>query len=532
MAGRSQVVCIGPKVFVFPSHGRRLYDVHMTVAPVWDAPSNEVFDRAPPFVVFQMDEEGNTIMDMNVLSVVEQCRFQEGRIVAVPWTAVLKWAGMCTHDKGVLFLRNLTLGSCKKELRKKPRKKRRLGVNLEDIAPLMCSGMRHGANTGSSTILTMGMVDLDYYKSTGLVLCTRCEVTDRTWSADGFLNLVTAKAVLNHMERDPDYDHLIDALLALGEISWREICFFRFGEVGLTCIPETFQLTLDCLFNNGVQFQRLIPILKQNYKHFGLASAVIFEAVIHAALNYRFFGIVGLVAPTMAVLLQNVNLKYDDGPFFTTKTNFELVVVSVFSPEKVASIFRDPGRRVAAYIHVFAMECDRLTIPGVQSVKVDDLILHPPSFNATLVLWPANSFTRSELETLFEFPNALILAGIPYLVPDRALNGLIFTDLIETLPYTYLGPNHAYSRELDQYPCKAIPITFFPSNRNVKLYCPVYEIDKELYFDRMLFTNLLSQTTFSKDRISVLPGPLLSPSLLAVVRSSKHVRPSHRERRL
>ena len=376
------------------------------------------------------------------------------------------------------------------------------------------------------------MVDRPYYERTGLVLCTRCEVTARTWSADGFLNLVTAKPVLKHMERDADYSHLIDALLLLAEISWREICFFRFGEVGGTSVPENFQLTLECLFNDGVDFRRLIPVLKQNYKHFGVASAAIFETLIHAALNYRFFGIVGLIAPTTAILVEPIVLKFDDA--FTTgkKTNFELVVVSVFSPEKVASIFRDPGRRVAAYIHVFALECDRLTIPGVQSVSMDDLNLYPPPSNATLVLWPANTFSRTEFETLFELPNALILAGIPYLVPDRILHGLIFTDLIETRPYTYLGPNHSYSRELDQYPCKPIPITFFPSNRNVKLYCPVYEIDKELYFDRMLFTNLLSQTSFSKDHISVLPGPLLSPSLLAVVRGSRHIRPSHRERRL
>lgn len=532
----SNIVCVGSKALVYPHcEGRTHLRVSRKIVALSPIPAGDIFLNAPPFVVFVMDREGTTPIDAIVLNMIDDCRFDDGRLVAVPWTWVLHWAHFSTGDRGNLFLEKLTLGTNKKELRPKARKRKRVAP-LEDVVTLSCSSIRHASICATSRILTMAMVDRAFYEETGVILCKRCNHTMRQWSGDGFLNLATVRPVLNHMERDPEIVHLIDMLLQMCMITVDMVGYYRFGDIRLGRVPLDFRLSLDGLFHDQrIQLGRLLPLVSTSWRLFNLHSSVELEIAVHAALHYRIFGRAAMKsdAPAYLTIAEYIpNNVFSISDFLPLPSNIEVIVVSVFSPALVKSIFQDTCRRVVSYTHVYALETDRLDIPGVDSISVSRL----ESINktATIVVWPANTFTVAEISTIYRLRQPVILAGTPYLVPDRDLTGLFFTDLVEHLSVDgtvrRIGPDDAVARFIDVYPSKPISTHYFPPDRAFRLYCPVYEENENIYFDRVLLTGLIANSSYNFKNVSILPGELIATTLLATAVSGKHVRVSHRVR--
>lgn len=525
------VVCIGSKTLLFPHGEGRTHLTtsrkKITVSPI---AAREIFENAPPFVIFTVDDLQP--IDATVLNMIDDCRFVNKKLVAVPWKWILHWAHCSTMDMGKVFLTKLTLGTDKKQLRPKTRKQKRVQP-FEELSVYSCTSLRHESICASSRILTVDKVDRVFYDETGVIVCLRCNKTMREWSGDGYLNLVTVKPILNHMEREPSIVHLIDMILDLSTVTLDRVGFLRFGDISLKHFPADFQVSIRGLFYDpAIVLGRLILQMSTCWRFFELESTIELEILVHAALHFRIFGRVELIS--VHALSQHLPIETFIPPFENLK-NVEIVVVSVCSPQLIVSLFRDTQRRVVSYVHVYFYEKHRLDVPGVESISFS--CLQNINNSATIVVWPANTFTVSELSLVIQRPQPVILAGTPFLVPNRDLYGLFFTDLVEYYsmnekPFTYLGPPDPIAKYLDTYPVRPIPIyhPLFCTDRAIRLYCPTYEINGIVYFDRVLLTGLLANLHYSSlKNVSILPGELIAPTLLATAVSGKYVVVSHRE---
>ena len=531
----SSVVCIGSKALFYADSRTKIKVSRKNVRPCPIAAA-AIFADAPPFVVFHLDQTGKFAIDANVLSMVDQCRFESGRLTKVPWSWILQWAHISTPDKGQLFLERLTLGTNKSILRPIARKRKNV-PSMDELVSFTCSEKRHVANCATSTVLTRKMVDRDFYESTGVILCLRCNRTRHEWSGDGYLNLARIRPILNHMDRDPEIAHLVEMLLILSNLTMDTIGFFRFGNILRKQVPADFKLSLRGLFHDpDIQLGRILPTLATSWQLFGLKSGTELDLFLHAALHFRIFGNVEplVVHPILQSFQLPAQMNWAIREFANLPVHIELIAVSVFVPDLVKTIFRDPLRHVVSYVHVYALDTDRLEIPGIESVCVRDLASIAPS--ATIVVWPAHTFTAEELGQVCHLQQAVILAGTPYLVPDRELHGLFFTEMVDrfcgNVRFKVLASTEPVAKLFDTYPCLPIPVNhpLFYTDRICRLYCPSYTENGEVYFDRILLTGLLANSNYNIKNVSFLPGELIATTLLATAVSGKHVRVSHRDR--
>jgi hypothetical protein len=545
------VICIGSKAYTYTTCESRLKVARKNTAL---ATYGAVFVDAPPMVVFSMNREGK-IVDATVAAMIDLCRFENGKLVAVPWSWILQWAHIATDDKGLLFLSRLTFGTDKKALKPAARKRKKV-VPFDEITTFTCSGNRHASICATSPVLTRGMVDQAFYEETGVVRCLKCQHTMREWSGDGFVNLTTLRAVLNHMERDPAILHLIEMMQVLSSTSLDSIHFFRFGQLSLKKVPADFKLSVWGLFEDpSLVLARLLPVLGASWKLFQVKNCKELEMLVHAALHYRIFGHVELNSCLCRVIQEHTEKTPELSMKLASTLNdkvkailgnpaIEIISVSVFAPHLVQTIFRDPERRVISYVHVYAIEGGQIDVAGVKSIFYGDFVCdfekpaleRQVSRDATLVVWPANTFSVSEIEYLCSLGQPVILAGTAYHVPERELHGLLFTALVE-MAATHtklktLSPSDPVAILLNTFPSKDIPVKHvcFPTDRPFQLFCPSYEKNGIFYFDRVLLTGLLASSGYMFKNISILPGDLIATTLLATAVSGKHVRVSHRER--
>jgi hypothetical protein len=477
--------------------------------------------QPPPFVAFTLD--GDRVIDRTVIG-VDKFRYSEGKLKGVPWKVVFKWASQATPDHGKKFLAQLTLGNkngLKVKLKTEKKTNRPPFHDLPAIST--CSCPMHRAYCGTSPIVPSHLMDEASYLA-GQLICSRCKLNTTEWSRDGYLNLASAKPLLLHMVRDPDYNDLLDTLLALENVTIDQVNGYKYTSPMVE--PATFSsLTVAHLFDGTYDIVRVFNNPKACVDF--LLKPAEMERILHAAINYRLFG-----RASMIKLKGKSKKMLDLAPYMPvvqepTGKEFDYVVVSVFS-RNISKLFRDNLFNASAYIHVFGQWGGGfIDQPGVVSLPLAEFLLLPPS-GATVVAWPSQFLSMAELHDLAGCVNRVILAGTPFVIGDGPCRGQFFTSQIQKgKECTYLESFQAtnpIARLFETFPAEPLSSThpLLCETTHTRIQCPVYLEDEKLYYNRFLLTTLIYYSP-NPFRLSIVAGPLVASSLSGTALCSRHV---------
>ena len=469
----------------------------------------------PPFVCFTF-ATATAVLGAEVR--LENTQFNaDHEVEAIPWKLILKWIELMVPRQSAFFLQQLTLAYPKTELTPQgPTRKRK----QEELIPV-CTYRRHQAVTGRPTTITSQNIDTAFYTKHGVVMCLTCTDHMEKNSLDGFLHKKHALSLLQHMKTAlaPKFARVVEVLIEAFACTRGNLMFYEhvrpifWEELSPAEVKQAQAQFIygaaSTLLAPGLQLTKILA--KKKTRDFGLAGTKQNEIRLFFQMLalYRVFG-KEVVLPQIA-LKKLTPLKVD-----VDAECVRLVVVSVLDPSLVANTFRETAWTAAAYAHVYVHPSEKLAIPGVASVQLQNAAAFKLEHSqTTLVLWPAHCCTVKELNTVAAFGTKtvpVILAGTPHVVSPRA-ETYGFTALFDTArPFTFYGPETGLSKLLEGVnPPLPIPVSVLSTPKHTYLSCPVYSEEGKMYYHRSLFLTLLSNFPY-KDRISslvtVVPGPL------------------------
>lgn len=498
--------------------------------------------NTPPFVAVTVNAD-NHVISTHILPLIESFRYDEaGQITGIPWKIVLKWAALTTLDGGVMFLEHLTVNTLKTQLCKgilgRARKRVKTELSFSEFcssqASCKCTGRNHNAVCGTSPIILSKDIDEATYSKTHKIVCKRCVRNAFAWSSDGFFNREHADALLNVLPNPEQYSDVVKALRIVFQSTKDTITFYRCMD------PSKFKSPADVasrLFNFKFSLETLLEDWISVYSLLNAKNALAVcmkvspaEALlaIDAVLCYQLFGSVELLGKCSPFKLKLAAIL----PTRTYKINtsrIELVVVPVLDPSCAALIFKSTTRRVKHYTHTYNNVKDQLYIPGVPSIAFDQLSQHLDlQLDTTVVVWPAHTFTGTQLEALLEITtNNFILSGVSYVVAETPTYGQVFTRLLEEgVPFTSVVPPALRILHEDTYPLAPIAPSIFPVAKMINLLCPVFKNNtQDFYYRFTLSTLLYRQYPFPFQRYGLQPGPLAVELDIDRVTQSKTVCP-------
>lgn len=530
---------IGTQTFEYNTHldlteAKAVYTPRSTESPPWP--------NMPPFVVLGCLPGEKRVAYVSVLPQVKKFRYDgAGQVVGIPWKLVLKLATLTMDDHGARFFEHLTVGTQKKKLRQgslpPAQKRRKVSESFASVvakaSTFTCTGTQHRVVCGTSNTMLSEFLDEITYTNTGKTVCTKCARNAYAWSNDGYLNRKHAEALLNALPSSPAYTDIVLALRLLFASSKDSLAFY-------TCVNplkvadaftvanklDGFAFTLSTLLEDWLDASALFDDPQLLASHLDLTKAE-FSLAVEAIACYQLFGSVKLQGQSTPFKARLANLL-PARTYTLNVSRLELVVVPVLDPFCVVDLFQSDSRRVECYLHVYKHAKDRLDIPGVISIPLHDLSTHLQRHkNATVVAWPAHSFTAAQLTTLINDPTfSFILAGIPYVVADTPSYGQVFTCLLEQeFPFTSLVPSSLKQLQEHVSPPKAkIPPSVFPGKKLINLSCPVYQhAGQDFYYRYTLSTLLHRHAPFENHKYGLVPGPLIAKTPLDKVLQSRNI---------
>jgi len=478
-----------------------------------------------PLVEFKVDEANGKVLTAAVK--LQSVVFEEDNSVrAIGWHVIMQWLRKLVGNESSKFLQKLTLSYPMKEFLvhggiKNKKKKTDLEKHLKSLVSIQCEHSRHAGMSGKPTTILRAEVDERFFERNGQVYCQVCTLNMRETSLDGFLYKDHVLPLLLHLEKSMEEKYLpCVALLKDAFYTTRDqVLFYQHNSVWDSAIfPQ-----LDYKYNDpqsllltGVQLFRVVA--NRTWADFGIhhKNQKNVRQFFQCLAKYRVYGLAEFQAlPFLPPCFKSLETKKSE----LSMTAFRLVVISVFEPSLVMSIFREAGN---GYAHVYKNSIDKLMVPGVDSVSIHDVASYKATHPLrTLVAWPAHFFSFLELtilETYGSLACPVILAGTPYVVGNEVMQGQCFTSMVDQgHPVTFYNPTTpvalTLSRQIEggTYPLQPIPITYLSSPRHTQLKCPTYmENEQEYYHHSLLFT-LLSKLSHSPQMLSSLtlvPGPL------------------------
>ena len=507
------ILCIGDKTYYYPFDNSLRGAKSIQAAPM---NAKTIFKvNIPPFVLTYFEEEN--CVNVSVLSIVDKFLYDEdGMVTSIPWTFILRWLNIGTTDQGKLFLQHLALGTEKKKLQKKPtsaKLKVPLSRLLSTATTFLCTCPRHNFLCDTPANILPKDIDTDHYHLFYKVVCRRCAINLKEWSANGFLRSSHARRALLALERLPAYSHLIDALLMVVNCSKSKINFYRYASISsILTYDGEIELDIKALFTGNISLARVLVGKWQDFSK-SFSTRKQFEIGFHGAVAYRLFGQVNFRKES-TLISECLSYAVPIKKVASIKPIF--CVISVLEKNGLQLVLADPLRR-ANYIHVG----NNLNLPGILSVKIDqvkDYLQQNP--DSTVVSWPAHELSAFEFNFLCDLDVPVLLAGTPFVLTDKETYGQPFTKYIqEGGAFSYYGPvTHPMKNFFDTYPASLkIPITHpFFHNDGMIMTCPALDG----MYNRFLLTTLYYS---SKILISVIPGPLQVVPLATIALLSAHL---------
>lgn len=526
--GLSSILCIGPEVY--RRSRTKKFELYSSLSVSFFIDIG--LPAPPPFIEFTFDDERQTIVGAKIGPFVGNVKFdKDGKIVAIPWATVVHWSNLASGKNSSKFLQNLTVAGTKSKTdlcRREPKKRKRDCISYENFIieqqTATCEHDRHRSLTSTSELVLSTCIDKAYYtESCGGIVCTRCVLNIQAWSGDGYLYASHARPLLNHLKNSGKnlFPVTVEALLLAFETTKDHFMFYTYNRFNLDLKPWTIS---DFKFGNltsllaSIQMQHVLKY--GNPSDFGLSKKGLKEAAAIVS-KYKITGTYTIAdlqkihGITDAQITEFTSHAIVQQPFQeVSNPKLFLVVISVLDPSLVRLIFSESKYAAKLFVHVYRRKEDILNIPGVESVDIKHLAPYLlENLQATIVAWPVNFFTKKEITYLCSLSQQVILAGIPYVVPEHALYGQGFLELLDQgHPYTFYGPGTDLSKSLGegQFPAPEIPITVLSKPKHTTVLCPTYKKNEKLYFQRHLLFTLLFKYPYNIDKsLTVEPGSLI-----------------------
>ena len=528
------VVCVGGQVFQRRQYAPGFVRSKFRVDEIWA--------DAPPFIEFTVDASDGTILATKLLPCTGKLTFDpDGSISSIPWKVVIDWINISTVRNSAAFLQYLTVSVPKKELcahRPKKRKQER-HVFSELVAgkqTLFCSHVKHETYSTKSRTTLIKNIDVDSYENRGEIVCTQCISSLQKWAGDGLFHRSQATPLIKHAQQRTDamYAEELTMLAAVFQLSRDDLMFYKYNtflvprELARRDLFKYGEPTM--LFSNGINLQDILQ--KNEFRMFGCISSKEFRQVARAVANYKLYGkgyrdLKLELRAELAACMNRMGTALPATCEGLRADKFNLAVLSVFDKDAVRSIFCDSKWGATCFVHVFRSPAYALSVPGVTSIALVELSGHLKRYpKSTIVAWPAQFFSVSELYLLQDLNQSVILAGTPYVVGDHTTYGQGFTYLIERGHLcTSYGTESGIKRELllllsSNYTSPPpIPVTVLSTRKLTTLRCPTYTENSTVYFHRPIFTTLLYNFLKhgSIHAVSFEAGPLNQPTNVELV---------------
>ena len=476
------------------------------------------YKHIPPFAEFKVDDIVLSAT-VNFSGIIFDT---ENKVCAISWRLVLSWLKKLIGADSSVFLQLLTLSYPKKEFLvtriQRGKDAPDFEMFLKTVNSIQCDYSRHTGLSGKPSTILLREVDMDYFKKYGKAVCRNCTLHMRESSLDGFLYKDHVLPLIQHMKDriDEKYQQSILLLLDAFDTVHDQLLFYKHNEIWNSIETNPIYKLNDpkSLLEPGLNLTTILA--KRTWTDFGIyhkKTKYIRELFQQLAI-YRVWGISSFQHLNYAP----ISLK----ELKTIQPNFNLllfgfVIVSVFEPELVKSIFSEVNSNATGYVHVFRDLSDKLIVPGVDSIHFSDLSSYrEKNTTQTIVAWPAHFFTLPELKVLESFgsvSNPVILAGTPYVIGTHSTQIQGFTAMIEQgATFTFYGSNTLLSRQLEgTYPPNPIPINLLSKPRHTTLACPIYTKNNENFYHYTLLITLFSKLAYKPSFFSALtlvPGPL------------------------
>lgn len=526
-----KVFCLGPNVYARSLHGGNGFvKLKLRAEKIWPL--------TPPFVDFIIDSAGSLI-SAEVSSCVTRFEFDSlNRIEAVPWKTIFSWLQICTLNKSTAFLQSITVAVPKKDLCGSMFKKRkRTQFSFEEVSAgkqtLECGYAKHRSGASGSRTTLIKNIDIDRFEHCGQIVCKSCSGFMAGTGQDGYFHRAQALPLLKHAQSQLDhpFSSVLEMLILLFESTRDTILFFNYFKfykgADVSRMKEFTFGTPKALFHACVNLQKVIT--KNQPTEFGCTTKAELKYMASVAANYKIWGRKILsnekfsqlntsLDSCMPSILQNEAILQIDN------SKFLIAVLSLIeSDTEILNVFCDASLAAEAFVQIYYSAEFKLTIPGVDSILMNDAAayLHEPkNKNVTVVAWPAQFFSTDEILFLSRLTQRVILAGTPYVIGSRINFGQSFTTLFERSANSkfYGIQNQTYASKqfegLHTDCSQPIPSTVLSISRSMQVYCPVYKLNGKEYFYREIFITLLYHLLkkIQLKYVTVIPGPLFTPT--------------------